>query len=451
MRIVKTPSVPAGSESGSAQAGIVGERTRMAETGDMTTSAGGANPRDVLIIESGEGVGGSAFSMFRIIKYIDRSKYRMHAFVYYRTKVFADIEALGVPVTVLPIRAPFPPRLPEDGTFRRCCRNYITVYGNLFVEAVCNGLKLARFIRRNRISIIHCNNGFFENIAAVFAARLTGTPCVAHIRGTEPLMRIERYLNSWLRKAIVLNQQMLDEYADAFGSERVALVYNGVDLDLIDAAAGQKVREEFSIDDGTFSVGTFARIEAGKGIEEFIIAAAKASRSRDDLVFFIAGAASPGSRLDEEYRSLAAELGIGSRVIFAGWRDDAVHCMAAMDLILQVSTTYPEGMSLAPIEAMALSKPVIVTDNPGYANIVLDNQTGFVVPMGDTDRLAELICRLADDRGFARQLGRNGRRRVLEEFDYRIVARHVEDIYAEAAIECDRGLRKSLETMPRHR
>ena len=105
--------------------------------------------------------------------------------------------------------------------------------------------------------------------------------------------------------------------------------------------------------------------------------------------------------------------------------------MSAMDLVLQVSTTYPEGMSLAPIEAMALSRPVIVTDNPGYANIVLPGRTGFVVPVSEIDQLGSLVIKLAQDRELARELGENAYQRVLEEFEYGIVVGRIEKIYDE--------------------
>jgi glycosyltransferase involved in cell wall biosynthesis len=389
-------------------------------------------PKNIMIIESGEGVGGSAFSMYRIIKYLDSSKFRPQVVVYYRTPVFSKIEALGVNVTVLPTHSPFPHKSLDDDTFFTRCRNYLSVYGNLFFETLGNGIRLARIIRKVGIDIVHCNNGFFENFAAVFAARLTGTPCIAHIRGTEPLMKIERLLHRWMSKIIVLNQEMFDVYADAFGADKVSLIDNGVDLDEFDNSDPQKIRDEFSIDGKTFCVGTFARLVEGKGVPEFLQAAARACEKHNNMMFFVVGGGTtPNSEFELSLHALVKHLGIGDRVIFAGWRDDVQDCMSAMDLIVQISTTFPEGMSLAPIEAMALSKPVIVTDIAGYANIVIHGKSGLIVPVGDVDILTELIGRLANDRDLARRLGESGRERVLEKFDSRIVARRVEEIYAQ--------------------
>jgi glycosyltransferase involved in cell wall biosynthesis len=389
--------------------------------------------RNVLIIESGEGVGGSAFSMYRIIKYLDKSRYRPHAFVYYKTAVFSEIADLGVPVVKLPVYSVFPRELPENGSLLRRVRNYVVVYGNLIIETLFNGFRLARYIRRTDIDLVHCNNGFFENFAAAFAARITNRPCVSHVRGTEPLMKIEKSLGSWVSKFIVLNPDMYDLYSEAFGPTSVRLVYNGVDLDEFERPDAQKIRDEFSLSSNDFCIGTFARLVEGKGIPEFLQMAARLGQSHDYLKFFIAGGgAEDGSDFVNDLHTLADELGISDKVIFAGWRDDVRDCMAAMDLVLQISTTFPEGMSLAPIEAMTLSKPVIVTDNPGYANVIADGHTGYVVPSGDVDALVVRVRQLIDDRDLARNLGRNGRARVLDQFDYRIVAGHIQDIYVEA-------------------
>ncbi len=385
----------------------------------------------VMLVESGEGVGGSAFSLYRLTKGLDKSMFQPHVFVYYRTPVFADIESLGVPVTVLPIYSPFSRVLVDDDTFFRKCRNYVAVYGNLLFEIFGNGIRLARAIHKTGIEIVHCNNGIFDNLAAVVAARLAGKPCISHIRGTEPLLKIERLVRPWLSQIIVLNNEMLDVYVDQFGAEKVGLVGNGVDLDEFKDSNPRKIRQEFSIDDNTFCVGTFTRLIEGKGVPEFLQVAARTCERHDNLLFFVAGrGASPNSDFEAGLRKQVNQLGLNDRIIFAGHRDDVPDCMSAMDLVMQISQTYPEGMSLAPIEAMALAKPVIVSDIAGYENIVVHGETGFVVPAGDIDTLALQVGRLAADRELARRLGKRGYQRVREEFDHRIVAGRVEEVYA---------------------
>ena len=386
-------------------------------------------PKRVLLVESGEGVGGSAFSLYRVIKYLDKTEFLPEVFVYHRSEAFERIAALGVSVTQLPARNLFPTRILNESSVFHRLRNFVCLYGNLIADCLTNGVRLANHIRRHNIAIVHCNNGFFENFSAVFAARLARTPCVSHVRGTEPILRIERVFRRWLSHAIVLNRMMLDAYSEVFGSERTSLIYNGVDIDLFGDRDPLKVRSEFGVGTHEFCVGTFARIVEGKGIPEFLEAAAKSRQSGSHLRFFVVGEMDQDPEFSEQMRDLAVTLGLRSQVTFTGWRNDVQDVMSAMDLILQVSTSYPEGMSLAPIEAMALSKAVVVTDNPGYEDIVEHGRSGYVVGCGDVDSLSELIATLSNDRELVCKLGSNAHQRVLNTFEYRIVVRKVEAVY----------------------
>ena len=388
------------------------------------------HPKNVLIIESGEGVGGSAFSMFRITKYLDKARYQPHVFVYFQTEAFRKIERLGVPVTRLrSYQGLLKVGRNKTGFLAKILR-YLTVYGFLGIETAVNGFRLARFIRKTGVDIVHCNNGLFENFAAAFAARVTGTPCVAHVRGTESLMKIEKLCHGWVDYFIVLNRDVLNHYTDAFGTDKVRLVFNGVDLDEFEDLDPAGIRAEFSIPEQTLCVGTFARLVEGKGIPEFLQVAARINRPANEVLWFIAGGGEEddGGFVDSLHE-LAQELGIADRVIFAGWRDDGKACMAAMDLVLQISTTFPEGMSLAPIEAMALSKPVVVSDNPGYDSTVIHGESGYITESGDIDTLTALVEQIIDDPNLARQLGAGARQRVLDEFEYRIIAARIQQIY----------------------
>jgi len=388
--------------------------------------------KNILCIESGPGLGGSAFSLYRVLKNLDRAKYNPYVFAYYEAPIFQKIAALGIPVQMLPIYRPFPPHLVSDDTLVRRCRNNVVLYGNLFTETLLNGTRLARFIRKFDIHLVHCNNGIFENFAAVFAARLVNVPCVSDVKGGEPLLKMERLFSAWIRRIIVLNRAMFDHYSAAFDNDRVRLVFECVDLDSVKNPNTSKIQKEFDIKPNTFCVGTFARLVEGKGIPEFIKTAAEVTKTMKNAHFFIVGdAASGNSDLQQELAVLARELGADKHITFTGWRNDVSDIMSAMNLVLQISTTFPEGMPLAPIEAMALRKPVVVSNIAGYTDIVDDGKLGFVVPAGDVRGLVDAVLRIANDKVLAERLGASGQQKVLEQFDAKIRARRVQEIYDE--------------------
>ena len=76
--------------------------------------------------------------------------------------------------------------------------------------------------------------------------------------------------------------------------------------------------------------------------------------------------------------------------------------LAAFDIFVHCPTTFIEGLCIANVEAMASGKPTIVSENGGLPDAVVEGVTGFIVPPGDIDALAQAILRLLRDPELAR-------------------------------------------------
>ena len=85
-------------------------------------------------------------------------------------------------------------------------------------------------------------------------------------------------------------------------------------------------------------------------------------------------------------------------------------------LDLYVATSLKEGLPLAPLEAMAAGLPIVATDVPGHRDVVVNGETGLLVPAEDSAALADAIADLAADRARRRKMGEAGRQRVLDHF-----------------------------------
>jgi len=395
-----------------------------------------AMPRKVLFVESSLGSGGSAFSLLRLVKSLDQTRYQAHVVVFHDSDIFQQIRSLGIPVHTIPFFQLFGRREPKGRGLWTWGRNYCSVYGNLAAEAVYDGIRLARYVRREQIDVVHLNNGLYENVSGAVAAHLARIPCVSHVRGTVGIPKIEKYIAPFIAAIITLNHRVFEEYALMCGREKVRLIRNGVDLDAFENPDPERIRREFDIAPGAFAVGTFVRLVDGKGVAEFITTASRVSREHGDARFFVIGHdPSKNGHFEASMRKLAGEAGLGDRLTFTGWRNDRIDIMAAMDVVLQISTTFPEGMSLAPLEAMALGKPVIVTNIPGYEFCVDDEKTGFVVA------LTEKVLILARDNNLARRMGQEGYRKARSQFDVRLTARQVEKLYDQVLDHHERGRR----------
>ena len=142
----------------------------------------------------------------------------------------------------------------------------------------------------------------------------------------------------------------------------------------------------------------------------FLRAAKRVSAEVADTGFVIAGE----GELTESLKTFAGQLQIDQNVAFIG------RCRNVADL-LAVSTvcvlsSRSEGFSNSILEYMSAGKPVVATRVGGAAEVVIDNETGFVVDDDDDRSMAARISLLLQDRELARRLGGRGRAMIVEEF-----------------------------------
>ena len=109
-------------------------------------------------------------------------------------------------------------------------------------------------------------------------------------------------------------------------------------------------------------------------------------------------------------RDLATGLGLAARTVFTGHLDDVRPALAAMDVFVHAGN--PEPFGLVVVEAMAMAKPVVAFTHGALPEIVVDGETGLLVPPGDEHTLAARVLHLLTHRDEARAMGERGRARV---------------------------------------
>ncbi|MGB9802180.1 MAG: glycosyltransferase [Desulfofundulus sp.] len=136
--------------------------------------------------------------------------------------------------------------------------------------------------------------------------------------------------------------------------------------------------------------------------------------------------------LEEESRA----LGLEGRLFFTGERRDIPQILSLMDVFVLPSTT--EGLPLTILEAMAAGKPVIASRVGGLPEVVVDGETGFLVPPGDPQALARALAQLLVNRQKAEEMGQKGKQRVMQHFTVQTMVRKIEEEYKAALF--NRGL-----------
>jgi glycosyltransferase involved in cell wall biosynthesis len=299
--------------------------------------------------------------------------------------------------------------------------------------------KLARALRRNRADVLHTHTAIAANVLSRVAGRLAKVPVVSHLH-------IENYLPPNPARAAAL--RALDNASARLAARIVAVsegtkralveqgypqglievVPNGVQLVTnSDNEAGRRALSALGLPAGAPVVGEIARLCDVKGQRELIQAVARlpgvhAVLAGEDL--------ETGGAFRRSLEQEARELGVADRIVFAGYRP-AAEILPALDLL--VLPSWIEGMPIVVLEAMAHGKAVVATPVGGTPEVVVDGETGLLVPPRDPARLAAAIGRILADRDLARDLGEAGRNRVAQRFSAEAMAGRVLEIYDEVA------------------
>jgi len=187
------------------------------------------------------------------------------------------------------------------------------------------------------------------------------------------------------------------------------VIHSGVDFGLQTAAK----KSDLGIAPDEITIGTVARLEPVKGVEYFIRAAALVANRLPGLKprFVVIG----GGELEAPLRTLAAALGLRERIIFTGFRADAAALMSALDIYVQPSLN--EAMGRAPLEAQALSIPVIVSAVCGLPDVIRERETGLAVNASDPAALAGAMEKLALSAELRERMGKAAKAWALSKDD----------------------------------
>jgi glycosyltransferase involved in cell wall biosynthesis len=300
--------------------------------------------------------------------------------------------------------------------------------------------KLYRLMRKGRYHIVHTHSskaGVLGRIAAFFA----GTPIVVHtlhslvFHDYQPwvinrLWRIVKKVCAPLTDHFISVSEIIVQKALAAGISRpskYSTIYSGMELDWFLNAKqdGPKVRREFGIPADALVIGKIARLFPLKGHDELLDAAPEVVRRHPNVRFLLIG----DGILQDHLKERARKLGILDNFIFAGLipRERIPEMIAAMDVV--VHTSLREGLARVLPQALAMGKPCVSFDIDGAPEVVIPDQTGYLVKPNDSVGLADALSRLANDEELRKRMGEAGQRRVDPAFRAETMVRQIADVY----------------------
>ena len=286
--------------------------------------------------------------------------------------------------------------------------------------------------------IIH-TNGFKMHLMGARAAS-RGARVIWHLHdylGMRPLVSRLLAMNSARAALAIANSRSVAEDARASlgGKLQVTTIHNGIDLRGFDAdgprldldALASVPRPESPV----VRVGLLATMARWKGHELFLRALSMVPREMP-IRGYVIGGKIYSTRASEtetsELREIAARIGLNGRVGFTGFVDQPASAIRALDIVVH-SSTHPEPFGCVIAEAMACSRPVIVSAAGGAAEIVRAGEDALTFEPGNAPALAECIRRLAADPSLRSRLGHAGRAAAVDRFDRARMAREVISAY----------------------
>jgi glycosyltransferase involved in cell wall biosynthesis len=281
----------------------------------------------------------------------------------------------------------------------------------------------ARLIRRYHIDVVH-THGKGPGLYGRLAARWLGVPAVHTLHGIHysSYSRVSQSLYFLLERRLsrlshaVINVSPAQEAEGLalrlFTPEQSVVVVNGIDVEEMDRLARRSslCRDTLGLRPEHFVIGCVSRWDRVKRVEVLLQAVALLARELPQVALVLVG----GGGEEDRIRRLVADAGLVDRVIFTGFLSNPVPAYGVLDLY--AATSLKEGLPLAPLEAMAAGLPVVATDVPGHREVVVDGETGLLVPAEDGAGFAHAIASLAGDPARRRKLGEAGRQRVLQHF-----------------------------------
>lgn len=294
--------------------------------------------------------------------------------------------------------------------------------------------RLVRFIRENRIEVIdaHHTSAMF---AASMAGWLTGVPVVLtayHIAAWR------RTGMGWLgkltfrRAATVITDSRVrgEEMRQWCRALPVEIVPTGV-FPPQPVTPAAEMRRQIGIPEDATVIGMIAAFVEFKGHADLLDAAIRVCRQAPNVVFLCQGASRGETAYEEHLRRRIDEAGLANRFLLRMVSGEIGDVWQLFDIFAH--PTRFDSLPLVVMEAMALSKPSVVTNIGGIPDVVEDEVTGLVVPSRESDRMAEALLRLIQNPAEARQLGEAARARYEISLSPEQMARNIERIFAEAA------------------
>lgn len=291
---------------------------------------------------------------------------------------------------------------------------------------------LLKVLRDKQADVVHLH-GYGATTFGRLCAAWLGIPAILHEHANHTdTPWFQKVADTWLARytdialAVSASTAAFTTRARLVPAERTHVVYLGAPLDEFarPRAAGEiaAARSALGIPDGAIAIGCVTRLMPSKGNEYLVAAAPAVLAAHPEARFYLVGE----GELQAPLEAQAAALGLGDRLVFAGFKSDVAACFSAFDIVVFPSLW--EGTPLTAFEALAMGKPIVSTDADGLLDVLASGRDALVVPKRDPAALAAALNAVIEQPALAAALAA-GARATGQRYDIAAFVRKMERLY----------------------
>jgi glycosyltransferase involved in cell wall biosynthesis len=320
------------------------------------------------------------------------------------------------------------PHIPVN--INRLSKNYLG-FINYMIHFPLRIYSLFKVFKKNKFDVIHCSGGSWQ-VLGLIAARFSGIPAIWHLNDTimpnwaRPLFNI--ICNQFASGVIVAGERVRHHYlGDSIINIPIHVIQAPVDC--IRFSSDRVSSHEKILNYTGLKIVTVANINPLKGIEYFIEMAEILSNKYDNLSFIIVG---PVYQSQSNYFNKLIKIIDDKKLVnihFFGGCKDIERVLKGADIY--VCSSISEASPTSVWEAMAMSRPIISTDVGDVSRFIINNRSGFIVPIKDSAKLANAASLLIDNSEMRANFGTEARAVALANLDIDACVKAHKKIYQE--------------------
>jgi len=283
--------------------------------------------------------------------------------------------------------------------------------------------QLHRIITREKIDVVHAHQYTpysYAVLSSLFAGKVK-LIFTEHGRLYPDRRKMKRYLLNPLLAGMTDHIISISESTkkamviyDNFPAQKIEVIFNGVHFDDFKTnIVPSTKRRSLGLDNASRIMGTAARLDEIKNIPMLLHVFKRVLAQMPKTYLLIAG---KGPQ-EKELKGLSEHLGIGDRVVFLGLRYDLPEIYPLLDVF--VLSSFTEGISITLLESMAAGIPSVVTAVGGNPEVVVNGETGYLVPIGEEQTMANRVLELLRSPEKQKTMGTNAANRVSGHFSFR--------------------------------